>query len=227
MAEKKKLGGILKDSGLIDDFQLQAALSHQRNWGGKLGSVVIELGFVREADLARVLSETLRLPYSDLFEPEIPEAALKLIKPEIARNYLVMPVKKEGNALTLAMSDPLDIDAIDAIRFATGLNIKPTLALVSEINDAIRKYYDHEDIKRTKQPVVLNKPSAPGKMEIIRGSDFSSGQQKVTAIGGDLLRQEQPDEKLRLDALISLLLEKEIITRDELVKMIYQKKIGL
>jgi type IV pilus assembly protein PilB len=57
MAETKKLGELLKDAGLIDDFQLQAALSHQRNWGGKLGAILIDLEFVRDDDLAKIIAE--------------------------------------------------------------------------------------------------------------------------------------------------------------------------
>jgi type IV pilus assembly protein PilB len=67
MAEAKKLGDLLKEEGLIDDFQLQSALSHQRNWGGKLGAIFLELEFVREDDLARVIADKLRIPYINLF----------------------------------------------------------------------------------------------------------------------------------------------------------------
>jgi len=233
MAEKKKLGDILKEAGLIDDFQLQSALSHQRNWGGKLGNVIIEMGFVGEADISRVLAEVLGLPYADLFEPEIPAAVVNLIKPEVARKYQVMPVKKEGGSLLLAMTDPMDIDAIDGLRFATGLAIKPALALSAEISDAIRKYYDHENIVRTKTPMVFGKSPAPGKMEIIRGSDLTmlkdADEDPTSPILGreEVAQQSMADTKMRLEALISVLIEKGMITRDELVRRVYQKKMGL
>ena len=111
MAEVKKIGDMLIEAGLIDDFQLQSALSHQRNWGGKLGSVLIEMEFVREEDLARVIAEKLKTPYVNLFDPAIAPEVVKLIKPEVAKKYLVMPAKKEKGSLTLAMTDPLDIEA--------------------------------------------------------------------------------------------------------------------
>lgn len=148
---KKKLGDMLKDAGIIDDFQLQTALSHQRSWGGKLGAILIELDFVKEEQLARVISDKLQIPYVNLFEPEVPQAVIKLIKPEIAKKYHVMPAKKEGGTLVLAMLDPLDIEAMDEIRFITGLSIKPSLALESEIKDAIRKYYDGEAVARNRR----------------------------------------------------------------------------
>jgi len=174
MSEIKKLGDMLKEAGLIDDFQLQSSLSHQRNWGGKLGSILMELEFLKEEDLAQVLSEKLGIPYVNPFDPEIPGSFIKLIKPEIAKRFQVLPVRKEKGALVLAMSDPLDIESMDAIRFITGLDIKPALSLEFEIRDAIRKYYDHEEFDRKQSsgsPFHPRGPSAVGEMEIIHGSD--------------------------------------------------------
>jgi hypothetical protein len=234
MTGVKKLGDMLKEAGLIDDFQLQSALSHQRNWGGKLGSILIELEFVREEDLARVMSDILRIPYINLFEPEIPEAVIKTIKGDIAKKHHVVPVKKEGGALTLAMFDPLDIEAMDEVRFITGLNIKPSLAMGSEIKDAIKKYYDGEEIDRTHAKALYHQPTqAIGKMEIIRGSDLIMSKKEASDVESSLLSKEDSaqqtlaDTRVRLDALISVLIEKKLITREELTTMIYQKKMGL
>jgi hypothetical protein len=234
MAEVKKLGDMLKEAGLIDDFQLQSALSHQRNWGGKLGAILIELEFVKEDELARVIAEKLRIPYVNLFEPEISEAVVKLVKPDIAKKYHVMPVKKEGGALILAMLDPLDIEAMDESRFITGLRISPSLALESEIKDAIKKYYDGVQIvrKQAETPFSQRPHSSGGKMEIIRGSDLSmlkKGASESSAILSkeDTAQQSLEDNRMRLDALITLLVEKNVIQREELVSMIYQKKMGL
>ena len=236
MAEvKKKLGDMLKDAGMLDDFQLETALSHQRNWGGKLGAILIEMGFVREEDLARVISDILRIPYVNLFEPRVPEAVIKLIKPEIAKKYQVIPAKKEGGALVLAMLDPLDIEAMDEIRFITGLSIKPSLALESEIKDAIRKYYDGEDVvrKQAETPFYQRQHDSGGKMEVIHGSDLNMPKAFTSDASSPVLSREMTaqqsleDSRLRLDALIALLIEKELITREELITKIYHKKIGL
>jgi len=234
MAEaKKKLGELLKEAGLIDDFQLQSALAHQRNWGGKLGRILVEMEFVREEDVARVIAEKLGIPYANLFEPEIPSAALKLIKEDVAKKYSVVPVKKEGGGLIVAMSDPLDIETIDVLRFITGLNIKPALAQESEIRDAIRKYYDHEEVVRKPQTRFHEiAETSKGKMEIIRGSDLNIKKEARDDASpilhkDDTAQQTLLDSKIRLDALISILIEKGLITRDELVSMIYQKKMGL
>lgn len=233
MAEARKLGDLLKEAGLIDDFQLQSALSHQRNWGGKLGSILIELEFVSEEELARVIAEKLRIPHANLFEPEVPEDVIKLIKIDVARKYRVVPVKQDKNTLMLAMADPLDIDAIDSIRFATGLNVKPALALESEIRDAIKKYYEGEEIVRKQKALYPQTHSAGGKMEVIRGSDLCMPKTQGRDANSSILSKDESvqqalqDSKLRIDALIALLIEKELITRDELVSLIYQKKMGL
>jgi hypothetical protein len=233
MAVVKKLGELLIEAGLIDDFQLQSALSHQRNWGGKLGAILIEMEFVREEDVAKAIAEKMHTPYASLFEPEIPETVLKVIKEDVAKKYGVVPVKKEAGSLVVAMSDPLDIDVIDALRFATGLNIRPALALESEIKDAIRKYYDHEEVVRKplKRFQDITKSASSGKMEIIRGSDLLTkgvtDAESPNLAKEEAAQQSMQDSKLRLDALISLLIEKGLITRDELVSMIYQKKLGM
>ncbi len=234
MSGAKKLGEMLKEAGLIDDFQLQTALSHQRNWGGKLGSILIELEFVREEDIARVIAQKLHIPHINLFEPEIPENVVKMIKSDIAKKYNAMPVKKEGGALVLAMFDPFDLKAADEIRFITGLTIKPTLAMESEIRDAIRKYYDGERVDRTQaRSLYHQREREPGKMEIIHARDPIKPKKPGTDDDTPLPAkdaaafQELSDAKMRIDALITLLIEKKIITREELVSMIYQKKIGL
>jgi type IV pilus assembly protein PilB len=235
MAEAKKIGDMLIEAGYIDEFQLQSALSHQRNWGGKLGHILIELEFIREEELARVIAEKLKIPYVNLFEPVVPENVIQLIKPEVAKKYHVVPAKKDKGMIMLAMVDPLDIEAIDAIRFATGLNIKPSLALESEIRDAIRKYYDGEEVvrKQPKVPFHQRMHSTEGKMEIIRGSDLSMPKPEAGGANSPLLSREESvnqalqDNRMRLDALSTLLIEKGLITREELVSMIYQKKMGV
>jgi type IV pilus assembly protein PilB len=236
MAEvKKKLGDMLKDAGVLDEFQLQTALSHQRSWGGKLGKILIELDFVKEEQLARTISDKLQIPYVNLFEPEVPNAVIALIKADIAKKYQVIPAKKEGGALVLAMLDPLDIEAMDEIRFITGLTIKPSLALESEIRDAIRKYYDGEVVTRKQEKTFFyhRDHDSGGKMEVIHGSDLNMAKSNTSDASSSILSREDTaqlsleDTRLRLDALIALLIDKELITREELVSAIYHKKIGV
>lgn len=224
MADRKKVGDLLKEAGLIDDFQLEAALSHQRNWGGKLGSILVELEFAREEDIARVIAEKLNIPYQNLFNPEIHEDMVKILKTDMAKKFGVMPVRKEANSLVLAMSDPMDIETMDNVRFITGLNIKPVLAMASEIKDAIRKYYDGEPVSRAEKFTFRDAAKKSNKLEIVREIP------DISATEYNQQFQQQQDvsnQKVILDALIALLIEKEFFTRDELAKLIEQKKLGL
>lgn len=231
MAERKKLGDLLKEAGLIDDFQLEAALSHQRNWGGKLGSIIVELEFAREEDIARVISEKMGVPYVNLFEPELQQDVLKLLKADMAKKFGVIPVRKEANALVLAMSDPMDFETMDNVRFITGLNIKPVLSMAAEIKDAIRKYYDGEPVTRKAVPSFRESAKKSTHLEIVREvPDLATtewNQQNVQQIDAQSLRQEIANQKAIIDALTTLLIEKDFFTRDELAKIIEQKKLGL
>jgi len=147
----------------------------------------------------------------------------------------VVPAKKDKGTLMLAMSDPLDIEAIDEIRFITGLTIKPSLALESEIRDAIKKYYDNEEIVR--KPTRLSflhqgAHSAEGQMEIIHDSGPNPEMASESGAASSILsrdesRQAMVDDKIRIDALITLLIEKGLISRDELVNRINLKKMGI
>jgi hypothetical protein len=237
MAERKRLGDLLKEAGLIDDFQLEAALSHQRNWGGKLGSIIVELEFAGEEDIARVISEKMGVPYMNLFEPELAPEVIKLLKADMAKKFGVVPVKKEANALVLAMSDPMDFETMDNVRFITGLTIKPVLAMGAEIKDAIRKYYDGEPV--TRKAVVSFRETAKKstKLEIVRempdiattewSQQYQQQDSQTLRHDTQSLRQDLASQKVILEALISLLIEKDFFTRDEIAKIIEQKKMGL
>lgn len=215
MAERKKLGDLLKEAGLIDDFQLQSALSHQRSWKGKLGSILIELGFVKESQLATVLSEKLRIPHVNLFAPEIPDEIVNLIKAEIAKKHGVVPVKVEGRVLTLAVNDPMDMEALDEVRFITGLAVKPALAMESEIRDAIRKYYDGETVRHQDAPTIHEKvEAAPAEMEIIHERSEQAAAQVERGRG----RLDQVTVRELLEAVVTVLAEKGVMTRDELAE---------
>lgn len=225
------MGDLLKEAGLIDDFQLEAALSHQRNWGGKLGSIIIELEFAREEDIARVISEKMGVPYINLFEPELSPDIFKVLKADMAKKFGVVPVRKEANTLVLAMSDPMDIETMDNIRFITGLSIKPVLSMTSEIKDAIRKYYDGETITRVSKASFRESAKKSSTMELVREMpDLSTtewNQQVQQQHEGLSIRQDFATQKIVLEALISLLIEKDFFTRDEIAKVIEQKKMGI
>ncbi len=143
--KKKRLGEILVEEGLIDVYQLQSALAHQKQWGGKLGQILVKLGFLTEEELLGFLSHYFKIPYVNLKKVVVPPSIIKLVPEEVARKYNVLPlaVKEEigRKNLYLAMADPTNVVAIDELEFALGMPIRPILASDNVIAEAIDYYY--------------------------------------------------------------------------------------
>ncbi len=173
--KKKKLGEILVEEGLIDVYQLQSALAHQKQWGGKLGQILVKLGFLTEEELLGFLSYYFKIPNVDLKKVAIPPSVIKLVPEDIARKYNVLPltVKDElgRKILYLATADPTNVVAIDELEFALGMPIRPVLASDNLIAEAIEFYYGGRGLFRPDRDAVpsnkLNFTSLvrkPGKM---------------------------------------------------------------
>ena len=136
-----KIGEFLLEDNRITQEQLQNALEVQKKEPGKLGSILIRLGFVTEEDIAQALSKQFGYPSINLSKFDIDEKVLELIKPEMARKHIVMPVHRIGSILTLAMADPSNLFVQEEIRFSTNLRIQAVIAPESSIIEGIDKYY--------------------------------------------------------------------------------------
>ncbi len=142
--KKKRLGDLLIDAGIINDNQLLLALKEQREKGHKLGETLIDLGFTDEMEIANALHRQLNYDLIILSERRIDTDITKLVGEEILRKHLVIPFefkKDYPNVLRIAMSNPLDIMAIDDIAIVTNFQIEPAIATPHEIASAIDKYY--------------------------------------------------------------------------------------
>ncbi|HEY4223398.1 MAG TPA: hypothetical protein VGO62_18700 [Myxococcota bacterium] len=148
---KKRLGELLLERHLIDVDQLNSALGHQRQWGMRLGTALVAKGFIAEGELMRVLSESLGIPMADLSKVTVDPKALALIPARMCEQYEIFPLsvkeQKGRNALLLAMSDPLNVTAIDEIAFMTGCVVTPTIAQISSIDHAIQRHYQGKKIE--------------------------------------------------------------------------------
>ncbi|MCZ6777794.1 MAG: type IV-A pilus assembly ATPase PilB [Acidobacteria bacterium] len=136
-----KLGELLVKAGLITDGQLKEALGRQKSDGGKLGSNLVTLGFAKEGEITKVLSEQFGVPAVQLSDYEIDETVIKLVPSEVAQKYMIMPVNRHGATITIAMVDPTNVFAMDDIKFMTGYNVEPVVAAESSIKEAIDRYY--------------------------------------------------------------------------------------
>ena len=136
-----RIGEMLVKEQLITTQQLQEAVSQQKVSGGKVGPILIELGYVRDRDLTALLSRQYGVPSINLSQFEIDERVTRIIPPETARKYQVVPLSCSGATLTIAMTDPTDVFAVDDIKFMTGYNVETVVASETALRDALDKYY--------------------------------------------------------------------------------------
>jgi type IV pilus assembly protein PilB len=136
-----RLGEILIKENLITADQLKQAIEYQKKNSGRLGTCLMKLGFVRDDEITQVLSRQYGVPSINLKYYEVEPTVIKLIPQETAVRYQVVPLSRVGATLTIAMTDPTNVFAMDDIKFMTGFNVEPVVASESDINDAIQKFY--------------------------------------------------------------------------------------
>ena len=143
MPQKKKLliGEMLIERKLVTADELDQALKEQRNTGEFVGRVLIKLGHLTEEELLPILSEQLGIEYVSLKAVKIDKSIAKTIPAKFVTHYKIMPVKLEGNMLTIAMTDPLDINVLDDMKLLLGHDIRPVFASEKDITDTLNKYY--------------------------------------------------------------------------------------
>jgi len=136
-----KLGELLLKAQLINQQQLTKALEEQKSTGGKLGEILQRLGYVTEDDIIECLSHQFGVPSINLRHFEIDPNVAKIIPVDLARKYNVIPVNKTGATLTLAMTDPTNIFAMDEITFMTGYRVEPVVASEEAIRERIDRNF--------------------------------------------------------------------------------------
>ncbi len=144
----KKLGQILLEAGYITAAQLDYILDLQKSTGKKIGDLFVEEGLVDERAINRVLQYQLKMPIIDFGKEEIDPKVPRLISETLARKHVLIPVKREGNSLVVAMADPMNLYSIDDVNIATGLIVKPAIATKREILNAIDQYYGRESTEK-------------------------------------------------------------------------------
>lgn len=137
---RERLGELLVRAGLVTDEQLQSALDEQQRSGGKIGEVLVRELMLTEDEIASALAEQKGLDHVNLASFEIDRDVTTLIPVRMARREGVIPIKLEGDRLTLAMSDPLDVEAVDEVELRTGFKVDPVVASASQVRFAIEKY---------------------------------------------------------------------------------------
>jgi type IV pilus assembly protein PilB len=141
----KQLGELLIERSIINRQQLEKALVVQQERGGLIGEILVELGFAKEDEIAQTLTAQYGFPYLPLSNYDINPEIVSVIPGRVARQYLLIPIDKIGNNLTLAMSDPLNVQAIEDVELLSGCSVQSFVSTSSDIKRAIEKYYKDKE----------------------------------------------------------------------------------
>jgi type IV pilus assembly protein PilB len=145
IAASERLGDLLIKEGIITKEQLQKALQEQAQNGTRVGYNLVKLGFVQETEITKMLARQYRMPAVDLSKFEVDPRIAKLIPSDLATKHLVLPLKRDGRTLTVAMADPTDLGILDDLKFITRYDIFPVIAGEYTLRNAIEKYYESSD----------------------------------------------------------------------------------
>ncbi len=138
----KQLGELLLERGIIDSVQLEKALKVQRERGGLIGQIFVMLGFAKEEEIAQALTVQYGFPYLPLDCYDINVEAVKLIPENVARQYNLVAIDKIGDLLTIAMSNPLNVQAAEDVEMLTKCKVQVFVATMTDINNSIKKCYE-------------------------------------------------------------------------------------
>ncbi len=187
-----KLGRMLVAAKFLTEEQVEKALTLQQKDGGRLGSILVRLGYIEEQTLLDFLSKQYGVKSIDLNKVEIDTATTKLIPTEVVQKYSVIPVRRVGSVITIAMLDPSNIFAIDDIKFMTGYDVEVVVASETAIAAAMARYYD---------------TSALNLQQVLKSMD-------VTDEGLDILSERETEEQVDLREL------KEAVEEAPVVKLV-------
>ncbi|MBS4540015.1 type II secretion system ATPase GspE [Clostridium sp. D2Q-11] len=144
----KRLGDLLVSVNKITEEQLSEALKIQKSSGKKLGEILVDNGYVTEADIIEVLEFQMGIPHVDLQKYFIEPEVVNLISETIARKYVLIPIKKDRGKLVVAMSDPLNLFAIDDVKISSGLDVEPVISTKQNIITSIEQYYGKKSAEK-------------------------------------------------------------------------------
>jgi len=185
-----RIGDLLLKEKRISQDQLQQALNHQKANGGKLGYNLVKMGMVKDEEITALLSKQYGVPSINLTQFEIDAAVIKLIPADTAQKYQIVPLSRAGATLTIAMTDPTNVFAMDDIKFMTGYNVEPVVASETAVSEAIQRYYPLAGMKggSTLSPVL----SGPSTLEMAsKGLEELQASLEDGAAGVEVLEELQ------------------------------------
>ncbi len=242
MPDRPKLGQLLLRAGAIDEPQLAAALAEQSRWGSPLGATLVQMGFLDEEMLVRTLARQLQIPIAWLRGKRIRPEVLELVPRSLVERHRCLPLlvdQRGGRSILLAMADPADLEAVDEVAFHTGLKVRAVLAAPSELDDAIHRHYPTGLDSSVLNPLPQGESGSgragtPPEPELLSLGPATAETFEFGAVGTDLgdsaafghAPQAAAPSASGVDAsgepivraLAQLLVEKGILSREELVE---------
>src|SRR5919106_622870 len=164
-----RLGDLLLKEGLVTREQIDKALLEGKQNGTRLGYALVKLGYVQETDITKMLARQFRMPAVDLSRFEVDPRIAKLIPADLATKHLVLPLKRDGRTLTVAMADPTNLGVIDDLKFITRYDIFPVIAGEYTLRNAIEKYYESSDMQM--QSLLADIAGADGDVEVLEDQE--------------------------------------------------------
>ena len=137
----KQLGELLLERGIINQSQLDKALKIQKEKGGLIGQILVMLGYVTEEEIAQALTIQYGFPYLPLESYEVSPEVIKLIPENVAKQYNLIAIDKIEDLITIAMSNPLNVQAIEDVELITKCKVQVFVSTMTDINNAVKKHY--------------------------------------------------------------------------------------
>ena len=137
----KQLGDLLIERGILKKEELEKAVKIQREKGGLLGTILVGLGYATEEQIAQAITVQYGFPYLPLASYEIDQSVIDIIPENVARQYCLIGIDKIGNTLTIAMSNPLNMQAVEDIELMTNCKVQTFVSTMTDINNAITQHY--------------------------------------------------------------------------------------
>jgi hypothetical protein len=220
--ERMKLGEMLLKKKLLTKEQLDTVMQYQKSLGGKIGNIIVKLGYMTDEALTREIARHYNMEVTDLANMILPVNLLKAVPRDIIEKHHLIPVHVTKDLLTVCMSDPTDYEALDELQFATGKKIETTLATRDSIKRAIAEFVAELDKEAISgQPAVAGRlrPASKGSLQALREATESSlvddVRKRLSSQHPKVSTQTLTRAELR-SALIPVLLKKGIITENDL-----------
>src|SRR5258705_782823 len=177
-----RIGELLLKEKLITPEQLSQALAQQKANGGKLGYNLVKMGFVKDEQITTLVTKQYGGPSINFSQFKIDPKIVKLVPTDTARKYQIIPLSRSGSTLTIAMTDPTNVFAMDDIKFMTGYTVEPVVASETAITDAVEKYYPSGKAGAT--PAKGAKPGAAGTGSTLEMASRGLEELQNSLVGG-------------------------------------------